>query len=345
MKNLSGHKSKTLKEFYCELANFCDEHDVKSDLYGKGEFLNNFEKEIAELVGMEAGLFLPSGVMAQLIAIKIWGDKANSNTFACHESCHLIQHEEDSYKHLLNFNVELIGEKNVVPIARDISSLSTNVSSLVYELPMRHLGGDLPSWIQFQEIKEECKKKNIRLHIDGARIFECQDYYQKSVQEIVQNCDSLFLSFYKGFGSTSGSMLLSNQDFINQARIWLRRFGGNLYQLHTLAIPAKYNFDLHRNKFLAWFKKTKEIASVLKDELQMEVVPYPPKTNMFHVFIPNSMQRLKELKVSSDGINLNIGIWGEESPDLCRVEYYTADASLEFSKAEIHSIFSSLLQP
>lgn len=202
MRKLAGHPEQSISEFYKELATYSE--GIKKDKYGNGEFLNSFEKELAKKVEMESAIFLPSGVMAQLIAIKIWGDKARNTKFACHESCHLIRHEENAYKTLLNFEAKLVGTKNEVPL---VSNLVPNVSSLIYELPMRHLGGDLPSFEQLDEIKKYCKDNKVKLHIDGARIFETEKFYNKSVKEIIKGVDSLFISFYKGFGSTSGSML------------------------------------------------------------------------------------------------------------------------------------------
>ena len=260
MKKLTGHKNLELAETFLELSSYCKENQIDKDLYGSGEFLNKFESEMAELVGMEMGLFLPSGVMAQLIAIKIWGDEKGSNIFACHESSHLIRHEEDAYSKLLGFEAKLIGTKEKVPLAKDLSLLSEHIGSYIHELPMRHLGGDLPSFSELEKIKAVCKEKKIKFHIDGARIFEAATFYKKSVKEIVAGADSLFISFYKGFGSTSGSMLFGSEDFIKEAKIWLRRFGGNLFQLYPLAIPAKLNFDKRIKDFSKWTEKAKGIT-------------------------------------------------------------------------------------
>ena len=152
-KKLMGHNVHSISEFYQELADYSK--DIDKDSYGAGDFLNNFEKEMAKLTGFESALFLPSGVMAQLIAIKIYAEEKGNNTFICHESCHLTRHENDAYKHLANLEVKFIGEKDKVPLAQD---LVKDVSSLVYELPMRHLGGDAPTWEQLDEIKKRINK-------------------------------------------------------------------------------------------------------------------------------------------------------------------------------------------
>lgn len=345
MKKLSGHKNIELDKYFLEISDYCRMHNIDKDMYGKGDFLNNFENEVAEIVGMEAGLFLPSGVMAQLIAIKIWGDLKESQTFSCHESSHLLRHEEDSYKELLNFNVEVVGDKNQVPKLNDLKSLSENVSTYIHELPMRHLGGDLPEINELEEMKAYCKEKNIKFHIDGARVFEAATYYNLPINEIVKGADSLFISFYKGFGSTSGSMLFGSKEFIEKARVWLRRFGGNLFQLFPLAIPAKINFDKRKMDFLNWKNKASEISNLLVSELNLEVIPFPTKTNMFHVYLPCSKDKLfTEFQKSKElGIDIRIGGWGENESGAQRLEFTVGDGTMELDNNKIIEIFKLLI--
>lgn len=334
MKKLAGHPDPTISETYKELAAYAE--GIEKDRYGCGDFLNDFEKELAEKIGMEAAIFLPSGVMAQLIAIKIWGDEVQNNMFACHESCHLIRHEEDSYKTLLNFEAILVGKKEAVPKASD---LVPNVSSLVYEIPMRHLGGDLPSFEELEKIKSYCQKNKIKLHIDGARIFETEKFYNRSVKEIVAGADSMFISFYKGFGSTSGSMLFGNSEFIAKAKVWLRRFGGNLFQLYPLAIPAKMNFDKRIEKFPSWVDKAKEIGIMLKEDLGIDVKPYPIKTNMMHIHVPMHPEKLNEYFKQYKDSSIRLGVWLEEPKEHSRCEFTVGEGTLEYSLEEIKKIF------
>lgn len=337
MKKLAGHPDQTISELYQELANYSQ--SIEKDRYGNGDFLNNFEKEVAYKVGMEAGLFLPSGVMAQLIAIKIWGDKARNNIFSCHESCHLIRHEEDAYKTLLNFEAKLIGSKKLVPT---VSDLVPGVSSLIYELPMRHLGGDLPSFKELVDIKKYCKENKIKLHIDGARIFETETFYKKSVKEIVDGADSLFISFYKGFGSTSGSMLFGDRTFIDEARVWLRRFGGNLFEMYPLAVPAKMNFDSRLKDFPKWVEKAQAIGTLLKEELDIDVKPYPVKTNMMHIHLPKPPSKLREFYKSYNKADIALGVWCEEPEGHSRCEFTIGEATMELSLEEIKEHFLNI---
>lgn len=340
-----GDDHNPIAEMYRDLLAYAESRRIDVDRYGEGKFLNEFEKQLADELGMEAAVFLPSGVMAQLVAVQVWADDRKLNRFACHETCHLIRHEEDAYKELLSLEAVLIGAEDRVPGVSDLEILTTRpVSSLVYELPMRHLGGDLPDWRSWSEIKNFCSEKQIRLHIDGARLFETEPFYGQLAREIVAGADSVFLSFYKGFASTSGSMLLGSKTFVEQARVWIRRFGGNLFQLYMLAIPARMNFENRRDSFGPLAEKAQNIGAALHRELGFAVQPLPVKTNMFHVLLPGDPQNLTAKIKAARSPAFNLSAWPDYSPPgYCRCEFTVGEATLRCSVRELLEDFSKLL--
>lgn len=346
MKNLCGHRLRALPELYAEMQHYLESTEADIDRYGEGAFLNNFEAELAAKLGLEAAVFLPSGVMAQLVAIKLWALDSGLERFACHETCHLINHEEEAYRELLKFEVQLIGTADRMPLADDLDSLSADsVSSLIYELPLRSLGGELPTWDQWCAIKRLCRDRGIRLHIDGARVFETATHFGHSVAEIVAGADSVFLSFYKGFGSTSGSMLLGSADFIQQARTWIRRFGGNLYQIYALALPARLNYTRRLDRFPDYVAKAKQIAQLLQQHFGLTIIPATVQTNMFHVVLPLEPEILKARLQGYTAAKLNLPIWTDAPvAGMSRCEFTVGDATLEFSDEEIVTIFEDVLQ-
>lgn len=342
MKRLAGHDLLGIEKVFEELASYCKDKKIDYDQYGNGRFLNEFENELAEISGFESALFLPSGVMAQLIALRIWADDSGKRGFACHETSHLIRHEEDSYKHLHLLEAQIIGKPDYVLSLADVKEISSNVSTLVYELPMRHLGGDLPSLDELDLIKEYCNSKNIKLHIDGARIFECLPFYGIDLKSLMRGVDSLFVSFYKGFGSTSGSMLLGSSEFISLARTWLRRHGGNLFQLYPLAIPAKMNYERRKDNFSLYYEKAKSISKLIYEEIGLKTIPQTPKTNMFHAYLPISKSRLNKLRKNYDEseILFNVGVWSENEEGFSRIEFSVGDSTLKISDEDIVKAFS-----
>ena len=246
------------------------------DAYGDFEkdpessYLRRFEAELAEELGMEDAVVMPSGGMAQSIALLIHSaataatntasdsnSQKSSNYFACHHTSHLLLHENDAYRELLHMEPLIL---STVDQAKGISippmsfsriqrlldekkKLGTVPSTLILELPHREIGGKVTPWHDILQIREYCRDNNIQFHMDGARLFEATTGYEdKSIQELVSAFDSVYISFYKGLGGMTGAMLLGSNEFCGQARTWLGRFGGNLYTLMPYAVSGWAGF-------------------------------------------------------------------------------------------------------
>jgi threonine aldolase len=144
---------------------------IEADIYGTGRIINDFEKEIAQLLGKESAVFFPSGTMAQQIALRMWSDKLGLKKVAYHPLCHLEIHEKDGLKVLHHLESILLGSSDRLFTIQDLESVSEPIACLLIELPQREIGGQLPSWEELVEISEYCKNKGIKLHLDGARLF------------------------------------------------------------------------------------------------------------------------------------------------------------------------------
>ena len=289
-KFVPGHFPRKVGEEFALIADWCKENDYKGDVYGKGILIEAFEKKVANLLGVEAGCFMPSGTMAQQIALKIYSEKVNNKNFAMHPTSHLELHEEHAYSQLCNLKSFLIGDEKRQITSKDILNIAAPIATLLLELPAREIGGQLPTWQELKKIKQITRQKKIFLHMDGARLWETKAFYKKDYKEICAEFDSIYVSFYKGVGGLTGAMLLGNSKFIKDARVWLRRFGGNLYQMHPYVASAAVRFDWALSQMPKYMKRTNEVYKVLKDLPGITFFPDPPQVNMFHLI---SIQLLK----------------------------------------------------
>lgn len=197
------------------------------DVYSSGERLNAFEARIAKLLGKDAAVFMPSGTMAQQIALRIVADRDGLRTFAAHPTNHLTLHERDGVTRLHGLHLVPLASA-VTPIAlADLKQLTEPVATLLLELPQRELGGLLPSWDDLKAMARYARERNWHVHLDGARLWESAPHYGRSYAEIAALFDSVYVSFYKGIGAIAGAMLCGSQPLIDEARIWQRRHGGN----------------------------------------------------------------------------------------------------------------------
>ena len=344
-KFVPGHPPQKIGEEFAFIADWCKKNNFAQDYYGKGDLINSFELKVADLLGFEAACFMPSGTMAQQIALKIYAAKSKNQSFAIHPTCHLELHEQHAYAHLCNLNSVLIGDKNRQINAQDIENLSEPISTIIIELPAREIGGQLPDWKELEAIKKTVKKRGIFLHMDGARLWETKAFYRKSYKEICRGFDSVYVSFYKGIGALTGAMLLGNVEFIEESRIWLRRFGGNLFQLHPYVASAAMRFDRALRQMPEYLRRTKKAYKILKNIPNISFCPNPPQVNMFHLYFNASLEKLNEAR---DKIAREDKIWTANNfqktalHNVCYTEIYVGKGLLKIEDEELFDAFSKL---
>lgn len=301
------------------LADYSNDELQDWDVYGdfdqtaESSYLRDFESELATELCMEDGVFMPSGVMAQGIALLIHG----GTSFACHPTSHLLLHEQDAYRHLLNMEAIAIhpdGRENGAlagppllyeDVARCLQlraeqQQASMPGTLMIELPHREIGGQLSPWEDVLAMRDFCQQHAIRFHCDGARLFEAAAGYNKDLSELASPFDSVYISMYKGLGGLAGGVLLGTKDFCAQARVWLRRFGGNLYTVLPYAAAGRQGYDAywkHTSAPVLTFRdKTQKMIDIVttlqSDPLVAQVVtfnPTTPQTNMVHGFLKHEV--------------------------------------------------------
>ncbi|MDX1342374.1 MAG: beta-eliminating lyase-related protein [Reinekea sp.] len=277
------HTAQSLKMRLQALADAVDENE-QADVYGVGALIEQFEQEVAALLGKEQALFLPSGTMAQPIALKIWAEQQRSPYVALHATSHLQLHEHNAYQTLYGLRGVTLGSHHRVPTLADIQSAAVEpLAAILLELPMREIGGQLPAWEDLVAQASWAREHNIKLHMDGARLWQCPPAYGKSLAEISALFDSVYVSFYKDLGGISGACLAGDANFIAQAKIWVRRAGGNLFSLAPYIVAAREGLKQHLPHIAARREQAIWLAEQLNQLPGVTTWPRVPQTNMFRV--------------------------------------------------------------
>jgi threonine aldolase len=345
-KFVHGHPLQKPGEEFALIAEYCRENNYAADAYGAGALVNSFERKVADLLGLESACFMPSGTMAQQIALKIYEEKTGNQSFAIHPTSHLELHEQHAYAHLCNLKSVIVGDKNRQLTARDIENAVTPFSTLIIELPAREIGGQLPSWTELEAIKKSVKKRGAFLHMDGARLWEARMFYRKSYRKICAGFDSVYVSFYKGIGALTGAMLLGKADFIEKARVWLRRFGGNLFQMHPFVASAAMRFDTALRRIPKYYERTREVYEILKKIEGISFCPNPPQVNMFHLYFNVSAEKLTPAR---DEIAEKKKIWLVNSVQATTLEntsyaeIYVGEGLLQITDNELKETFAEFV--
>ena len=268
---------------------------IDADTYGTGKIINDFEEELALLLGKEAAVFFPSGTMAQQIALRIWSDEKELKKVAYHPLCHLEIHEKDGLKVLHHLEPILLGGSDRLFTIEDLKSAKEPLACLLIELPQREIGGQLPTFEALVELSEFCRDKGIKLHLDGARLFEALPYYNKSASDICSLFDSVYVSFYKGLGGIAGAMLAGSAEFTLQSKVWKRRHGGDLISLYPYIINAKDCMIKRMGSMNKYWQHALTVAERLNRIEGVKTIPEVPVCNMFHAYFNTSKEMLESI--------------------------------------------------
>lgn len=338
---LSGNREDSPAQMFSAMGRWCEAHAIKHDIYGEGDLIQRFEQKIAKLLGYEAGLFVVTGTMAQPTVLQMIGDEKNNPLVAMHETCHIFRHENQGYQLQNRFNVLPVGNVFNTWKASDLKKLPDKVAAAVYELPMREIGGQLPRWEDLEEIKHYCAVNNIHLHMDGARLWECAAFYQKSYQQIADGFETAYVSLYKGVNGLGGALLLGKQKLITQAAAWMHRQGGSVYHRTPYVVAAAMQFDQRIALMPALFKRTQEIYSLLKQYPHFITNPAAPQVNMLHLYLPLDHADALELR---DKLAREQSVWlGNPQPtaltNQVKVEWYIGDTLLDLTDDRLVEIF------
>lgn len=317
--------------------------ELPNDHYGQGGAVALFEGRVADLLGKEAAVFMLSGTMAQQIALRIWADEAANKTVLFHPTCHLEAYEQMAYRELHGLRAILLGAADRLFTLEELQSVGETASSLLIELPQREIGGQLPTWDQLVAITDYAKSRQMRLHLDGARLWECGPFYApRSYAEIAAPFDSVYVSFYKILNGLPGAILAGPEEFIQQSRVWMRRHGGNLQQQSPSVIAAKIGLDRYLPRVPEYVAKAQEIAASLRSIDGLRLVPEKPPTNMMHVYLPGDPGRLSEaaLALAQETRDWTFARLGPDG----KFELYAGEGTMAFSGEEVGDLFRAMIE-
>jgi threonine aldolase len=320
--------------------------DERFDRYGSGERIEQLEQRVAELLGKEAAVFMPSGTMAQPIALRIWSERRGIGTVAFHPTCHLEIHEEKGYQRLHGLHGKLVGDPHRLITLDDLQGIREPLAALLLELPQREIGGLLPSWEDLGAQAAWAREREIALHLDGARLWEAQPFFDRPHAEIAALFDSVYVSFYKGLGGMAGAALAGDAALIAEARVWQRRQGGNLVTLHPLVVAAELALDERLDRMPVHAAHARALASALGALDGIEVVPDPPQTPLFHVLLRGDRERLADaaLQVAEEH---RVFLFAEPSPTTSpswqKLEVMVGEVTLALEPAEVAGLFAEAL--
>jgi threonine aldolase len=241
---------------------------VGDDVFGEDPTVNALQAFSAEIFGMEAALFCPSGTMTNQIAIKCHTQPGDE--VICEQSSHVYLYEGGGIAFNSGAQVKtLAGERGMIKAAQVQQAINPDdfhkpVSSLVtLENTANRGGGSCYQLSDIQEIKEVCLQNNLRLHLDGARLFNALVATGQTTLQYGELFDSISICLSKGLGAPVGSLLIGKKNFIKKATRVRKVFGGGMRQAGYLAAAGLYALQNNIERLGSDHLHAKEIADVL----------------------------------------------------------------------------------
>src|SRR5882757_8146248 len=224
---------------------------VGDDVFGEDESINELEAKAAKIFGMEAGIFCPSGTMTNQLAIKCFTQPLDE--LIADQTTHVYRYEGGGIAfnsavstRLLNGYRGIITAEMIEPEINDEHNVHyPHTKLVVLENTVNKGGGSCYTLEQIKPIAELCKNKGLKLHLDGARIFNALAHTGDAAVEYGKYFDGISVCLSKGLGAPVGSVLLADKATIKYARRIRKVFGGGMRQAGFLAAAGIYALDHH----------------------------------------------------------------------------------------------------
>jgi threonine aldolase len=242
--------------------------EVGDDVYGEDPTVNRLQERVAALLGKETALFVPSGVMANQLAIKVHTQPGDE--VIVESDSHIFNYETAAAAFLSNVQLCTIkgdhGIMNADSIARGIRSdvyYNPKTSLVCLENTHNKAGGTIYPIESIKEINSLARSKGLRLHLDGARLWNASVATGIPLHEYANYFDTVSICFSKGLGAPVGSALVGSLKNIESARKYRKIFGGGMRQVGILAACALYAIEHNVQRLSEDHAKAKLLADEL----------------------------------------------------------------------------------
>src|ERR1700674_3018430 len=240
MEGIVDLRSDTVTRPNAEMRRAMAEAEVGDDVYGEDPTVNRLEARAAEIFGKEAALFVPTGCMGNLIAIKVWTH--HGNEVICEERSHVNLYELASMSaiagclpRVARAEDGILSWKLIEAVIRPKIYYDSQTALICLENTVNMWGGTVYPTAQVDEICERAHEAGLKVHLDGARIFNAATALGEKVSHMTRNVDSLMFCLSKGLGAPVGSMIAGTRSFIEKGRVYRKMFGGGMRQAGVIA--------------------------------------------------------------------------------------------------------------
>jgi threonine aldolase len=261
------------------------EAEVGDDVYLEDPTVSALERRAAQIFGKEAALFVPSGCMGNLIAIKVWTH--HGDEVICEERSHVNLYELASMSAIAGCMPRVArGEDGILTwpqietVIRPKIYYDSQTALVCLENSHNMAGGTLYTADQITDICERAHAAGLKVHLDGARVFNAAVALGVEVAQIASNLDSVMFCLSKGLGAPVGSMVIGSHAFIEKARIYRKMFGGGMRQVGVLAAAGRIALEESPKRLNIDHQNAQRLAEGIAQIPSLRINPKSVKTNI-----------------------------------------------------------------
>ena len=244
MTDLIDLRSDTVTKPTPEMRRAMAEAEVGDDVFGDDPTVNSLQEFAADLLGKEAGLFVPTGSMGNQVSLGSLS--APGDEVVCHQDAHFLHYEGGSVgAHLGLVARPLPGESGLISagqvsdVIRPGSEHNPRTAVVAFENTHNAAGGSVFPIDEARAISKVAKERSVAVHLDGARLFNAQAATGTPALEWAECADTVSFCFSKGLGAPIGSMVVASEELIAKGRVIRKRLGGGMRQVGVIAAAAR----------------------------------------------------------------------------------------------------------
>lgn len=288
---------------------------IAKDRYGVGGVVEALEKKFAVLTGKEKAIFMPSGTMANQLAIAVLS--GNKSKVFVQETSHVFRDEADAG--------QTVFQKRLMPLAKDetcftatqlqktmdemsnAEAFNTGIGAVSIENPVRRSDGRMVPLEEIKQIRKYCLEKKIPMHLDGARLYVASAWSGVSIKEYSQYFDTVYISLYKYLGASAGAILCGDAAVIDQMPHLIKIHGGSMYGNWTNAAIALHRMDEAEKRFSDAKARGEQLFTELNKTGRVTVKPLDNGTNIYRLSLTKNIDgKIFQTKLSQQ-YNIRLG--------------------------------------
>jgi len=267
---------------------------VGDDVFGEDPTINRLQEVMADLTGKEAALFVSSGTQANQIAINVHTQPGDE--VICEANAHIYNYEAGApallsgvQLHPIKGQYGVLDPEDVEAAIRPTDHHFPQTRLIELENTHNRWGGTVYPLSAIKKIKKIARKHKLRMHLDGARLWNAAVATGKAIEDLAKPFDSVSMCFSKGMGAPVGSVICGSQKFINRAHRFRKIYGGGMRQAGILAAGALYAIEHNFSRLAEDHKRARSLAKSINQIPGFVVNLQTVQTNI--VIIDTSLSR------------------------------------------------------